>query len=429
MFVCVCGKMGRWWSKPKRKIYGEEFVVISSDSDWRLQFEGSQSYGMCIGIDSSSHSGGRDDTAAKSAALVKEAIAGNIIPHNQILDYSLEKEQSQCSKQSLRELIQTNTSKVQENGIFILYFSGSAFLYENEGFLATTDRHHFSTGITANELMEWIAPTECKAHHILIMLDCHCAKTIGEKLISQIQGSPQKRAVNQQVHVMCSCSTTSVLPPVKLLGGSIFSYFLSSALKQQSNQTGLDIKGSMNRIEDLCNSFSRLILNYTQEDDLTTVKIRPSMDSTLNHILWRPDTDDTDSCQNLKVLYDLSDKSDMPKLHPQVINWLKSTEVQEALKTLHHNESLPTPLLHGVFSALLYSVTCLHLKHDRTHVSERNLFVVAAIVVVLVLEESGHPNINITRDQIKAGLDYYYKPLKSNGVSAKPVEELILNFR
>ena len=187
----------------------------------------------------------------------------------------------------------------------------------------------------------------------------------------------------------------------------------------------------MDRIEELCNSFSKLILNYSQEDDLMPVKIQPSMDSTLNRIVWKPDIDETDSCQNLKVLYDLRDNSDpnkMPELHPEVITWLKSMEVLEALKKLHRNESLPTPLLYGVFSALLYSVTCLHLKHDRTHVSERNLFVVVAIVVVLFLEESGHPNINVTKDQIKAGLHYYYKPLQSNGVSAKPIDDLILHY-
>ena len=424
--------MGKFWSKTKHKVYGgEEFVVISSDSDWCLQFEGSQSYGICIGIDSNSRSGGQDDTAAKSAALVKEAIAGNLIPHDQVHDYSLEKERSQCTKQSLLELIKTTASKVKEKGIFILYFSGSAFLCENEGVLATANYHHVSTGITASELMEWIAPTECKARHIVIVLDCHCAKSIGEKSLSHIQGNPEKRTVKQQqVHVMCSCSTNSVLPPVKISGGSIYSYFLSSTLKQQSNQTGFDIKGSMDRIEELCNSFSKLILNYSQEDDLMSVGIQPSMDSTLNHILWKPNIDETDSCQNLKVIYDLRDNSDhdMPELHPEVITWLKSKEVQEALKTLHRNESLPTPLLYSVFSALLYSVTCLHLKHDRTHVSEKDLFVVAAIVVVLVLEESGHPNINVTRDQIKAGLHYYYKPLQSNGISAKPIDDLILRY-
>lgn len=422
--------MGGSWSRPRHKVQDcKEYVVIASASDWCLQFEGSQSYGMCVGIDISSHNGDQDDMAAKSAALVREGIiAGNIIPRDQIHEYSLEKEPSSCTKQSLRELIKTNASKVREAGIFVFHFSGHVFLDNNECVLVAAKYHHVSTGITANELMEWIAASECKARHILIVLDCHCAGSIGEKLISQIQGNSNMRVDNQEVHVVCSCSTTSVLPPVKVLGGSIFSYFMSSALKQKSNETGFDIKGSMGRVGDLCRSFSALMLNYTERDGLTKVKIQPSMDSTLNYKLCKPDLDETDSCQNLKVLYDLCDQSKLPELHPEVINWLKSTEVQESLKILHSNELLPTPLLYGVFSALLYSVTCLHLRYDRTHLSKQNFFVVAAIVVVLILEESGHPSINITREQVKKGLKYYYKPLKSNGVSAKPIEELLLNY-
>ena len=421
--------MGRTWSKLRRRaLCDKEYVVIVSPTDWCLQFKASQSYGMCVGIDISSHDSGQDDIAAKSAALVKEAIADNIIPQDQIHEYSLEKEPNQCTKHALRDIIKANASEVKEEGIFVFHFSGHAFLHENKCVLAAANYHHASTGITANELMEWIRSAECKARHILIVLDCHCAKCIGEKLFSQIQESLNTKAGSGEVHVMFSCSTTSALPPVKILSGSIFSYFLSSALKQQSSENGFNIKDSMDKVGDLCHSFSTLVLNYTQRDGLTQVKIQPCIDSTLNYKLYKPDSDEPDSCQNLKVLYDLCDNSRLPELHPKALNWLKSTEVQKSLKILHSNESLPMPLLYGVFSALLYSISCLHLKYDRTHISKQNLFVVAAIIVVLILEESGHPTIIITRDQVKKGLEYYYKPLKSNGISVKPIEELILNF-
>lgn len=444
MHVFVSVKMGKVWSQPKdRALYGEEFVVIASASDWCLKFEGVKSHGICIGIDISAQNDniqGLDDTAAKSAMLVREAIAGNIIPHDQIHDYNLEKQPNLYTKEALRELIKNSARKVEEEGIFIFYFAGHAFLHKNEWTLAVANYNDASTGITANDLMEWIVAAECKACHILVVLDCHCAGRIGEKLISQINGNSCTRAShNQEVHVMCSCSTANVLPPVKILGGTIFSYFLSSTLRQQSSENGFNIKSSMDKIAALCCSYSTLILNYT--DDLVPVQMQPSMDSSLNHKLWRPDK--TANCASSKIpndksadeidhsslLDNLRDKSHrLPQLHSEVIDWLKSTEVQKSLKTLHSNALLPTPLLDGIFSALLYSVTCLHLKYDRTHIAERNLFIVAATEVILALEDSGHPKINLTKHQIKKGLDYYWLPLHLNRVQAEPIKELIIDL-
>ena len=419
--------MGKIWSRPRDNAhYDEEFVVIASASDWCLKFEGSKSHGVCVGIDISSQNGSiqdLDDTAAKSAMLVREAIAGRIIPHDQIHEVSLEK---LYTKEALRQLIKTSASKVQVEGIFIFHFSGHAFLHEDEWVLAVANKD-VSTGITAIDLMEWIVNAECKARHVLIVLDCCCAGRIGDKLIAQVQGNSYMRANSQEVHVMCSCSRANIPSPVKILGGSIFSYFLSSTLRHEAIETGFDIKSSMDKVADLCHSFCTLILNYTQEDGLTPIQMQPSMDSTLNHKLWEPD--DTDYCPSLKALDNLRDKSlGLPKLHPEVIAWLKSDEVQESLIALHSNASLPAPLLDGVFSALLYSVTCLNLKHDRSHISEKNLFIVAATEVILVLEESGHPKISVTKHQIKKGLDYYWLPLRLNKVPAEPIEALILDL-
>jgi len=406
----------------------EEFVVIPSASDWCLKFE-SRSYGICIGIDINSHNGGiqsLDDTAAKSATLVREAIAGNIIPCNRIHEYK-SKPNCLCTKEVLRYLVIDTASKVQEGGNFIFQFSGSAFLHENEWVLAAADyEEDTSNCIIANDLMQWIVTAQCKAHHVLIILDCCCAGKIGEKLISKTLTSPCVRAKNQEVHVMCSCSTTHALPPVKILGGSIFSYFLSSNLKQQSHDASFNIKANMEKISELCHAFSALILNYTQEGDLMPVEVQPSMDSTLDHKLWKPVLrDETDHCTNLKVLFDLEDKSyELPPLHQEVIKWLKSAQVQKSLSTLHSKVALPTPLLEGVFCALLYSITCLHLKYGCTYVSKGNLFIVAAATVVLVLEESGHPKITVTKGHIKKGLEYYYMPLRLNGIPAKPIERL-----
>ena len=421
--------MGQNWSRRRDMVhYDEEFVVIANASDWCLKFDGSKSHGICVGIDISLQNGSiqpLDDTAAKSAMLVREAIAGRLIPYDQIHECSLERQSYLHTREALRDHIKTNANKVHGDGVFIFYFAGHAFLHKNEWVLAVTN-DDASAGITASDLMEWIVTPECQAHHILIVLDCCCAGIIGQKLVEQVQGM---KANNQEVHVMCSFSTANAPSPVKILGGSIFSYFLSSTLKQQAIETGFDIKSSMNKVADLCHSFCTLILDYTRESGLISLQMlqQPSLESTLNDKLWK--TDDIDYCPSVEALDNLRDRSlELPKMHVEVINWLKSSKVQESLMALHSKASLPRPLLDGVFSTLLYSVTCLNLQHDPTHVSERNLFVVAATEVILALEDSGHPKINITKHQIKKGLDYYWLPLRLNQVLAEPVEALILDL-
>lgn len=124
-------------------------------------------------------------------------------------------------------------------------------------------------------------------------------------------------------------------------------------------------------------------------------------------------TNDTDYFgESIGFLYNLRDTSDqdLPQLHPEVLKWLKSDAIQNSLNTLHCKARLAPSLLDGVFCALLHSITCMHLKyfsHDDCYLSKRNLFVAVAIEIVMTLEESGHPKIIITNDQIERGVKYY----------------------
>ena len=265
--------MGNIWFKPRDKVhYPEEFVVIASDSDWCLKFEGNKSYGVCVGIDIDSN----NNVAAKSARQVRQALAGNIVPQGCVREYGSENE---YTKEEFRRFIKADASNVQEEGIFVFHFSGYAFLHNNEWVLALANcKEDASSGITATDLMEWMGG--CKAHHILIILDCYGARGFCERLISQVQTSSYARPRNQEVHIMCSCCTTQISQSVKIGGVSIFSYFLSNILRH-STGSNFDIKSNMDKIIDLCHSFSTLILNYTKEDGLTSMEMQLSMDSSL----------------------------------------------------------------------------------------------------------------------------------------------------
>ncbi|XP_065884590.1 uncharacterized protein [Dysidea avara] len=398
--------MGLLWSYLNRAqeqhyFKAEEFVIIPSAEDWLLKFDPDKSYAMCVGFNAnilSIHSKILEDTATKSAKILKEAISGNIVNCDRVDLYTSE---DMCTKQALSVLTKNNAKKVQQTGIFIFQYSGQVAYDNDELALVPVDFTvgDIKSGITADDLLKWIFDGSCKACHVLIILDCCCAGKIGEKIASLATLKAGK--MKQDIHVLCSCTATEDLPPIKILGTSLFSYFLSYSMTHEPAIRGLlAIKNSMDETASLTHSFSSLVLSYTEKDGLTLANAKPEMHSTIDNKVY----DETDA--SVRFLIDMYDcKSDIPPLHQEAIWWLNTYSVQEGLRVLLQRTSLPAPLLDGILCALLYSLSCIHLKYDRTHLGERNLFVTAIINVVSTITYA-YPNISITRDQIKLALSH-----------------------
>jgi len=417
--------MGLLWSHLNRAeeqhyFKAEEFVIIPSAGDWLLEFDPDKSYAMCVGFNaniSSIHGKIFEGTATKSAEMLKEAIGNNIVNCDRVDLYTSE---DMCTKQALSILTKNNAKKVQQTGIFIFQFSGQVAYDNNELALVPVDftTGDITSGITADDLIKWIFEENCEACHIFIILDCCCAGKIGEKIASLVKLKEGK--IKQDVHVLCSCRATECLPPVRILGTSLFSYFLSYNMTHKPAVRGqLAIKNCMDETASLTHSFSSLILHYAENDDLALVNVQPVMHSTIENKVY----DETDT--SVRCLIELYDRnSDKPSLHQEAIRWLQSNSVQECLRVLVQKTSLPTSLLDGILCALLYSLSCIHLKYDRTHLGERNFFVTCIIYAVSAIS-SAYPDVSITRDQTKLALRYYYMPVYLHGVPADSIQKLI----
>ena len=428
--------MGKVLSRPNRATstaYDEWCVIDIATTDVSkktiLDFDPSKSYAMCVGIDKqltkdfSSHSLG--EIAARDAATIAESLTVDAgLQKDRVRVYTTNKPHL-CTKDALGTLFINYASEVEESGIFIFHFSGHAVIIQGPDgrdewpwVLAPADfQGDIKTSITAQNFIQWLSAAKCKARNVLIILDCCYAGGIGEKIASSEHLKPT-------VHVLCACAAFEASLPMTALGSSIFSYFLLHVMKYQpKGQFALETM--MEEIKTLCQSFSSLLMHYTQDGVLKPALIQPEVHSS--------SMDDIDYCNNdnhnLNILLSLYDqKSPKPSLHQAAVRWLKSTAVTKSLKVLFSITPIPESLNNGIYCALLYSVSCLQLAYDRSHSAERNLFIAATTSVLSVINQQSGQEASITMDQITMGLKYYYMPICSLGIQANPLEKLFLEL-
>jgi len=428
--------MGKIVSRPKCK----DKAASDAFSDWCminiatteinkitvLEFDPTKSYAMCVGIDKqlsadfTSYNLG--EIAAKDAVSIAESLVDDSgLQKDRVRIYTSTSKSHLCTKDALGTLFVDYASEVEEGGIFIFHFSGHAITLKgldgrDECVLVPADfKGDIKTSITAENIIEWLETAKCKAHHVLIILDCCYAGRIGEKIASSEHLKPT-------VHVICACAAFEASLPMTALGSSVFSYFLLHVIRKHQPKGQFALETMMEEVGTLCESFSSLLMDYTQDGVLKPKLIQPEVHSSSSS----DDVDYSDN-HNLNTLFSLYDKSHKPSLHPMAIQWLKSEAVQESLKKLFSITPMPESLCDSIFCALLYSVSCFQLAYDRSLLAERNLFITAAISVVSAIGYS-NPDVSITMDQLTLGLKYYYMPIHSLGIQANPIEKLFLEL-
>ena len=428
--------MGKIVSRPKLKCkdgaISDDWCVVDISTtglskNTVLEFDPSKSYAMCVGIDKQSTadfcSHNLGEIAAKEAVSIAESLVADAgLQKDRVRIYTPTSKSQLCTKDALGTLFVDYASEVEEGGIFIFHFSGHAVTLKgldgkDEWVLAPADfKGDIKTSITAENFIEWLETAKCKARNVLIILDCCYAGGIGEKIASSEHLKPT-------VHVICACAAFEASLPMTALGSSIFSYFLLHVIKKYQPKGQFALETMMEEIGTLCQSFSSLLMHYTQDGVLKPKLIQPEVHSSSSS------SDDVDSDNhNLNTLFRLYDqKSPKPSLHSTAIQWLRSASVQESLKALFSITPMPESLYDGIFCALLYSVSCFQLAYDRSHLAERNLFITAAISVVSAIGYS-NPDVSITMDQLTLGLKYYYMPICSMGIQANPIEKLFLEL-
>lgn len=424
----------------------EEYVMVTSlnkpeprNKQTVLEFDPAKSRAVCVGIDKQQNDKfiGNDlgDVAAKNATSLGESLVTNVGLQKECVHvYTSQSDPDLCEKVAIKTHILTCAREVEEDGMFIFYFSGHVTVYKGLGadkdepiqVLVPADfiAGDVKAGITADDFVTWIQKANCRARHILIILDCCYAGGIGKKITSTVD-------VEQQIHVMCACAAEEVTIPMNVLSNSVFCYFLLHVLKKHQPKGKFALDKNMDEIVELCLLFSSLLMCYSPEHGglLRSALLQPEVHSNGHDKIDIPDEcDGGNGSHKLNELFSLYDrKADKPSLHLVAQQWLKSRTVQESLKTLLSINPLPSSLCDGVISALFYSVSCMHLAHDPTHVTERNLFVTAAISIVSAIGFVCD-DVSISRKQLMLGLKYYYLPIKSVGFPASSIEKLFVEI-
>jgi len=427
-------------SPSPEKGYTEQYSVIATAGSV-LKFDPNKSYAVCVGIDKQLDERFNRRSlgyiAAKDAVSLGEAFIRDMgLQRDRVNIYTSSDTSFLCKKAALSTLLVNYARKVEEGGIFVFHFSGHGVLIRgssgSEWVLAPADfSGDVSSGFTANDLLELIQIADCRARHVLIILDCCYAGGIGGKMAS----AENTMRVTPGVYVMCACAAKEVSIALTVLGNSIFSFFLLHYFEKHSSKGQFAVEESMREITELCRSYSSLMLRYSAEDGLRSATMQPKMDTVAvveigNYAVFdSPDgTADVTTSSRFGLVFSFYDRQlPKPPLHPIAIRWLSSATVQDAIEMLCTKTDVPLPLQDGMICAMLYSIACLHLEHDRSHITERN-FILTTIISVVAAIGYKFPEVTINVDQLKMALKYYYKPIYSLSVSGKPIEKLWLDI-
>ena len=306
---------------------------------------------------------------------------------------------SDCTKKGISTLFVEIARKAQEGGIFIFYFAGHGILVRERCVLAPADfagRENLDSGISGKDLVEWLHEAECKADHVLIILDCCYAGDLGTVLTA-----PEiMLRIKSNLFVMCGCAAKEKCLSFEALGHSIFNYFFLRYLEKHPCKEQFLIKEAMEYIL----SFSSLIVRH-EEKHLLVCKMHPILKTAVSK-------DEIDSSKFEAVIQLLEGNRSEPLEpvpHSKVEKWLRSPTIQDALRTL--NAWMPfsdhKELLEGIFCALLYSAASIQCANDKTHLEERNLFLTMAISILGTISFA-YPNVDVTIFQLRKGLLHYW---------------------
>ena len=162
----------------------EEYVVIASDTGVNkpavLEFNPTKSRAVCVGVDK--HIGNNlGDVAAKNATLLSESFVTNMGMQKECVHvYTTDRVPYLCRKAAIKTHVLSCAGKVEGDGVFVFYFSGHVVvckgLEEEDKWIHVLVPTDFGgdvkTGITTDDFVNWIQKANCKARHILIILDC-----------------------------------------------------------------------------------------------------------------------------------------------------------------------------------------------------------------------------------------------------------------
>ena len=377
------------------------FGMINSN-DALLRFDHGKNVALCIGIDGLTKNKElpvESDAKEMFMALTKKL--GFSSEQVEVSVHLTSEPNNSCRKEELRTAFIKNAEKVEDDGTFLFYYSGHGHESQGRFVLVPADftAEDESSGISGDDLVQWLMDAQCGAKNVLFVFDCCYAGNLGETLTLRSDLN-----INANLFAMCACAPGETSTGITELRNSTFTYFLLDYLNTSFQyHEEFNITQAMSTISKFCFRFSCLILFHKNGQyilGISNPKHYISLTGNPGYDQSNPERQDGNS-----LLTSLFDKGTRYQAHPKVKSWLQLPFIKESLQILNEKASRYKRLQKAIFSVLLLSSATLHYAHANKKAKKllqnRNMFLEIAIIV---LEEI---DFDVTKDYVITGLGYY----------------------
>lgn len=407
-----------------------------------------QSAALAIGVDLDETRGAEGQGASKAVSTCSRDIKHvvdcltnvNVIPRENWLVYTSQSDHDQCTIDGVKKAFQQQLSKVSENGLFLLAFSGLAVtVVPNESAapqcslkLVDFNASDVATHLTASTISEWIASSPTKPKHVLLILDNPFAKKFAQEMIEV--------GKNRSAGTYSLCMLSALDGPEKsfvldTLGHSIFNYFLTWAFHTTAFTPGLiPLRSIYKKVQELCTALSSLIVTYSPEEyELKQNVITPGANyiTTMRKLLG----DDSDEADGVVAQYEFltknfvrSNTARKVKLHDKVHAYLETVGAlgeTSALTQLNKHGLLEQgEVILSVISSLMFSIASIQVAEDKKSLSDPNLFIVSFLTSTATVC-SVKSDLELTPvDLFRRSRNFYLQVVRENGVDDKKLDAL-----
>ena len=398
-----------------------------------VEFNPEQSRMVCFAINEQCHeklkTRSLGQTVINDANLISDTFAnvGAIPQCNATVHYETSAQPSVCTYEGMKKRFVHAAGSVGNDGLFAFHFFGHCIQVKSDQWVLAPSDFDFTerTYVSGDVINDWLTEADCKAKHVLFILDCCYAGGIAEALAFT-------EIAHRSVFVLGACAVNEISFSFEILGNSIFSYFLSYAIKRNAecrsgsqNYSCIPLQRIYEDCHYCCEALASLYITCTTKGGLVRNSMHPQMK-------WlRQDQDETDSAAEtgwfelVNSHYDLTHGA-WP-LHKQTEDWLDVLrDPNGPLSKLRRRGLLQQKeVLLTALASMMYSVGSFQLKYDTLKVSGVNAFITAYLIVASVIEcNYSKVHVEFSALHFKIAIEYYTEALIKNNHPTDPLDDL-----
>ena len=399
--------------------------ILSTSSSDILKFDNKRDAAFCVGIDELHHpvyaNEEREKTVATDATEISKALVHILgFNPNQVKLSISSNPADTCTKEGLRISFMEYAKKVEPYGNFIFYFAGRGFECEGRCLLVPSNfDNEEKSGISGDDLVDWLNVSQCKASSVLLIFDCCYAGNLGERL-SYHNGLK----IQANLFAMCGCASKEKTKAMSTLDHSVFTFFLIDYWTTSKYKNEFKVQEAIHCISDLCFRFSSLILIFDKEGKMHYGTFNPRVYYRDAYIHERCISNVLPQLKEMtRTLYGWFEGDVRERPHQMVDDWLEFVITQVSQSVLARKAFSSEILKKAIMSASLHSAAFLHYVHEDGNgkglLETRNLFIQIAIRV-----SNKIAFFDLRTAHVMTGLEHYISAINRLKFSCVKLDDL-----